>query len=264
MKEFENYLKLHVNSSKTIEEYVRRVKNFFKKFNEFNQENVNLFLQLLVEAKKSSAFNLSLASFTHYIRFLKIDIELPKTRKISNKIKDTLSRDEIEDEIFPYFADMFEDNTKRMLIVRFMMLTMMRISEIVNLKKDEIDFESRVIKINEGKGDKNRITFLPKSLVDDVKQHVQSHDSEYALNVTKSYIKHIFHKINTELNYKKHVTPHTLRHSGATQFYNETKDLEKLQDILGHESLDTTKKYIHHTIEEMKQCFDMVKYKKRK
>lgn len=262
LNEFKNYLILHTDSKRTIENYLERMKTFFKSYPKFNQENVNSYLTKLINENKNSATNLSLATFKKYALFKNIQMIFPKHRKITKKIKISLSRIEIEEEIFPYFEYLFKDYEKRKLIIRFMMLTMLRISEIVNLKKENINFENKQISILNGKGGKNRIVFLHESLIEDVKKMINQHNSPFVFNVNKGYIRYIFTQINKMLSYKKRITPHTLRHAGAKYLYTNGMPLKMLKEMLGHESLNTTDIYLDYSTEEIQKQFNKIKYKK--
>jgi len=258
---FKNYLKLHVNSEKTVKEYIGRVSHFFDKYNEFNQESINSYLTGLIDEEKKSAFNLSVASFNKYATFKKVFVEFPKYRKIQRKNYSSLTHTEIEKEIIPYFSLLFKDYEKRALIFRFMILSLMRISEIVNLKKDSIDFETGKIYVN-GKGDKNRITYIHKSIKDDLKLMVEQSTTEQAFDFNEVYIRYMFNKINDELNYKKRITPHTTRRAGARYLTDNGMNVELLKTILGHSSLDTTTLYLNYTDDEIQEEYNKIPYNK--
>ncbi|MHA1738164.1 MAG: tyrosine-type recombinase/integrase [Candidatus Heimdallarchaeota archaeon] len=263
LKEFKNYLKLQVNSEKTVKDYVDRMIYFFKHHNEFNQKTINEFLTHIIDEHLSaSTFNVTLATFKKYAKFVKIDVEFPKQRKVSKKLRATLNRDEIEKEILPYFGCIFKDGEKRKLVVRFMMLSLMRISEVTSLKKENVNFEKNQIQVINGKGAKNRITFLHKSIADDLKKEFASTEGEFAFNINNAYIRYIFTQVHTMMNYKKKISPHTLRHAGAKYLYNNNVSLKALKEILGHESLETTDRYLDFSTEEIQEQYDKVKYKK--
>lgn len=262
LNDFENYLKLHVNSFKTIGHYVGCLKKYFKEYNEFNQDNVNTYLTRYVNENKKSAFNLSLMAFKKYSDFIKTPIDFPKQKRITRKTVTSLSRDEIEKEILPYFQHMFQDYKKRMTIFRFMMLSLMRITEITTLKTEDIDFKTGRIKIKHAKGDKHRETFIHPSIKEDIYELVSNSKTELAFNISNAYITYMFIKINTELNYKKHLTPHTTRRAGAKFLRDNGIKLEQLQQILGHESLSTTGLYIISDTDEIQKSYNKIKYKK--
>lgn len=262
LKDFENYLKLHV-SEKSTKNYLERLNRFFVLYKEFNQINVNDYLQSLIGERTVSTVNLSISAFKQYCKFLKIDIEFPKMKKTYKVNRTTLTRDEVENEILPYFEMMFKDYITKKTIFRFMMLSCLRISEVVKLKK--IDFKKDIIDINQGKGGKDRQVYLHDSIYDDVYDLINKSKTESAFNITEAGIRYMFNQINTMLNYKKHITPHTLRHAGALYIYkNNGKDLRFIMNFLGHESMETTEQYINYSKEDMKEVWKMVKYKKGK
>lgn len=262
MNNFRNYLKLHVNSPKTIKLYLCCILNYFNKHKEFNQENINLYLTCLVDRNKKSAFNLAISSFKKYALFTKINIEFPKQKKITRKNVTSLSRDEIENEIFPYFDILFKDAKKRKTIFRFMMLSLMRVGEIINLKKEDINFKTRQILIKHAKGDKHRITFLHSTIKEDIFELINKSKTEYAFNIKYAYFEYMFLKINTELHYKKHITPHTTRRAGGKFLRKNGVELEYLKEMYGHESLETTGKYLISDTDEIQEAYNKVKYKK--
>jgi integrase len=262
MNKFTDYLKLNIDSSQTINLYLIWVKNYFKTYDVFNQENVNSYLTKLVDENKKYSFNTARASLKKYSLFTKIAIEFPKQKNITRKNILSLSVEEITEEIIPYFPHLFKDYHKRITILRFMMLTLMRISEIVNLKKEDIDFDTGSIWIKHAKGDKHRKTFLHPTIKADVMKVVEESKTEYAFNITQSYIRYMFTKINNELNYKQHITPHTTRRAGGKFLRKQGIKLEDLQKMFGHESLRTTGLYLISDIEEIHEAYNKIKYNK--
>lgn len=264
--DFKNYLKLNVNSEKTVERYVGVITIFLQQYSVFTQESVNSFLTSLLDKKQSpSTFNVSMCALKQYDTFKETNFHFPKQKNVAKAIKPSLNVTEIEVEILPYFSDLFQDSAKRKLIFRFMMLTMMRISEVENLRKEDINFETKRISILNAKGNKNRVTFLHKSIAEDLKNVLNEHNEESAFNIKRKYVEYMFDQINTMLNYKKHLTPHTLRHAGALHFYETTHDLKALKEILGHESIETTENYIRdYQLDKIQEQYNKVKYKKGK
>jgi integrase/recombinase XerD len=264
IEDFKNYLKLHVNSEETLAKYLNVVEQFLKIHSEFNQNTVNAFLTAIVDRKNSaSTFNVYMTGLKQYAKFLNISIDFPKQKKVAKKIKASVNQHEIEKEILPYFDCMFTDPDKRKLVFRFTMLSMLRVSEVCKLKKEDIDFETNRINIINGKGNKNRVTFLHKSIAEDVKKFMLTHDDETVFNICDFYLTYMFQEINNQLNYKKNLTPHSLRHAGALHFYDTTHDLKALKEILGHENINTTENYIRgYDLDSIQQQFNKMKYKK--
>ena len=262
MNNFTNYLKLHVGSLQTADRYTKYLKQFFSKYNEFNQDNVNSFLTNCITHGRKTSFNVSISSFKHYANFTKVILEFPKSKKIIRKNMSSLTKEEIEKEILPYFPELFRDSKKRETIFRFMILSMMRKGEVINLKKQDVDFDTMKISIKSGKGDKDRITFLHESIKNDMIELINQSQTNYVFNIKKEYIEYMFRIINEKLQYKKHITPHTTRRAGAKFMVEQGIRVDHLQIILGHKSLETTRLYIETDIDEIHEAYKKIKYKK--
>lgn len=263
--EFQNYLIRKYPQSKTVQNYIERLNNFFTKYSEFNQTNVDKFITELALKNKLNAQKLSIYAFKQYAEYSKIQIIFNKAPRIRTKEKISLTLDEIENELLPYFHSLFQtDANLKIFIFRFMVLTMLRISEVLSLQKIDVNLTDNQINLNCGKGRKVRSVPLHSILKHDLKKHIENSKGEQLFNVNKQYIENIFEVINEKLRYKKHITPHTLRRSGAKAYYQQTKDLEGLQKILGHESIITTQVYIGSNIDDVKENFKNFKYPKRK
>jgi integrase/recombinase XerD len=288
LSEFKNYLISKFGQSKTVENYYFRLTHFFKSYNEFNQENARVYLTNLCGQGKISANNLSIHAFNHYKLFLGVTFDAGTTQKTSSPQKVGLSIDEIEKEILPYFSQLFSNDVeKRVYIFRFMVWTMLRISEIVNLKKKDIDFKNEIINVH-GKGHQYRqVPFLNKQVGIGLKKYCEISKSDYVFYTTEASIKYIFDIINSELRYRKKaetvsevpadeeakkeeknieyigtkITPHLLRHTGAKIYFKQTGDIMALKNILGHSSISTTQKYIAYGIEDVKEASKGYKYK---
>jgi integrase len=214
LNDFQNYLKLNIDSINGRIQYWHRMKLFFKSQTEFNQKTINKFLANCVDQKlKPSTFNGYMTAVKHYARFLKLEIEFPKQKQPTKGKKDFLTLKELEEELFPYFNILFpNDCERRKWIVRLMFTSGLRPCEVVNLKKEDLNFEEQYILVKDTKDKEDRKTFLESSLTPFLKQEIANSQTDYIFNITQGYIKYIFKKINDELHYKKHVNPYLLRH----------------------------------------------------
>lgn len=113
----------------------------------------------------------------------------------------------------------------------------MRVSEVVNLKKENIDRGQRLIRIKQAKGDKDRNIPLPPQATRGL-SHIPLKCGVRALQIA---IKHYGKKI-----LDKDIHFHTLRHSGATHYLNKKKwATRQVQVLLGHSKIQTTEIYTH-------------------
>ncbi len=149
--------------------------------------------------------------------------------------------------------------------------TGVRVSELVALNMDDIDFLGEVVHIR-GKGKKERITPIGTSALQ-VIQHYMEFRNKRARNNPNFDSKVLFvnkhgHRLSTRSVRRKmdkylkmagldpSISPHTLRHSFATHMLNNGADLRSVQELLGHQSLSTTQVYTHLTTKKLKEVYD--------
>jgi integrase/recombinase XerC len=149
--------------------------------------------------------------------------------------------------------------------------TGIRVSELVALNMDDIDFLGEVVHIR-GKGKKERITPISSSALQAI-QHYMEFRNKRAQNNGSFDAKVLFvnkhgHRLSTRSVRRKMdkylkmagldpaISPHTLRHSFATHMLNNGADLRSVQELLGHQSLSTTQIYTHLTTRKLKEVYD--------
>jgi site-specific recombinase XerD len=243
---FENYLKLNIDSSNSRKIYLSRVKLFFKSYSDFNQTNVDGFLASCIDKNlKANTFNGYKIALLHYSRFLKQTIEFPKQKKPIKSKKAFLTLVELENELIPYFNDIFSrDVEKRKLIVRLMFCSGLRPCEVVNLKKEDLDFTNNWIIVKDTKNKTDRITMLVPNLHTELKEMCANSKTEYVFNISKTFIKYTFVQLNEMLSYKKHLNPYQLRHGFCHYCLQQGIDLKRVKEMMGHWDIKMTEEYL--------------------
>ena len=149
--------------------------------------------------------------------------------------------------------------------------TGMRVSEIVALNMDDVDFLGEVIHIR-GKGKKERLAPIGSSALQSIQHYIEfrnrrmANDSSFDSRVlfankhgqrlsTRS-VRRKMDKYLTMAGLDPAISPHTLRHSFATHMLNNGADLRSVQELLGHQSLSTTQVYTHVTTAKIKNVYD--------
>lgn len=149
--------------------------------------------------------------------------------------------------------------------------TGIRVSELVSLNMDDIDFLSEVIHIR-GKGKKERITPISSSALQAIQHYMEfrnkraqsnNHFDARVLFVNKHGQRLSTRSVRRKMDkYLKMagldpaISPHTLRHSFATHMLNNGADLRSVQELLGHQSLSTTQVYTHLTTRKLKEVYE--------
>lgn len=156
------------------------------------------------------------------------------------------------------------------LILEVLYATGVRASELVNIKLDDIDFYKKEIRIL-GKGNKERIVEfgdycleIIKMFINDGRQKIlKKHNTtncyliinEHGKKLTTRGVEKIIDNIVKKASLKKHISPHMLRHTFATHLLNEGCDILTVQELLGHESLETTQIYTHVSNEKLRETY---------
>lgn len=156
------------------------------------------------------------------------------------------------------------------LILEVLYATGIRVGELVNIKLDDVDFYRKEIRIL-GKGNKERIAefgdyclammnlFLDDGRKKILAKHGVTSDyliiNEHGKKITTRGVELLIDKMVKEASLKKHVSPHMLRHSFATHLLNNGCDILTVQELLGHESLESTAIYTHVSNERLKAVY---------
>ena len=153
------------------------------------------------------------------------------------------------------------------IIVLVFYSTGMRLAELVGLDDDNIDFDTRVIKVL-GKGSKQRLIPFTDELEEGLKIYVARRDAEVVRKdkaffvdqrgqrVKRGAVQNSVRASLAKVTSMKKRSPHVLRHTFATAMLNNEAGLESVKKLLGHESLSTTEIYTHTTFEQLKKIYD--------
>lgn len=159
-------------------------------------------------------------------------------------------------------------NLRNAAILELLYATGIRVGELTSLNIQDINFDSRTIKVT-GKGNKQRIVpfgipaqkALHKWIYADGRKILLQNSSETAIfigtrgsRIDQRIVRKIVHDAAKSANVPD-ISPHALRHSAATHMLNGGADLREVQELLGHSSLNTTQRYTHVSIEALKNRY---------
>ncbi|MFA5020244.1 MAG: site-specific tyrosine recombinase/integron integrase [Candidatus Pacearchaeota archaeon] len=261
LKKLEIELKISKNSKYTIRNYLKANELLFKSSEKFpddiSEEDVKSFLAENMSDKASSSIILFLAAIKYaYINILKKDITSGiKRPKKENHIPTVLTKEETK-----LLLNSCE-NQKSKLMLSLMYSAGFRVSELVNLKIEDINFEEKIGQIRQAKGRKDRVFNIPEFLLIKLKQHVEKQkiiNQKYVFTgpngkLSERNIQKIVSLTSKKSGIKKLVHCHTLRHSFATHLLESGVDIRMIQELLGHANLSTTQIYTHISTEQLKK-----------
>lgn len=276
IEKYIRYLEIERNASAhTIFNYRRDLEEFKKFIGEAEIENLDYlvirkFLSALKERRlKNSSISRKLSCIRSFFKFLNREGLLkndPSTAISSPKLERHLPIFLTEDEVTkliesPDAKEVF--GLRDRAILETFYSTGMRISELVGLNIENIDFFGGVVKVM-GKGKKERLVPIGDKALRIIREYINKNKQPPAavfLNkngkrITVRGVRLILDKYIRRTALREDVSPHSLRHSFATHLLNRGADLRSVQELLGHANLSTTQIYTHLTTEKLKSVYD--------
>ena len=234
-------------SHHTIKNYSYIIKMLLKFIDgrKITKSLVNEFILKLKETCSNNTVYTYVNCISKYLSFLEIDltVSLPKTEK---KLPEFLTQKEIQ-MLFSCIK-----KKRDLMIIRLLYVSGLRVSELLNIQKGDI--EGNEIKIRQGKGGKDRIVFIDDKTTQALEKFAKN--DGFVFTITARTVQLLVKKYCETAGIKKNVTPHTLRHSFATHLLQNGADIVVIKNLLGHASLSTTQIYTHVTDDYKKKTFE--------
>lgn len=260
---FEKQLSKSDLAKNTVTSYVWTVKYFLAHYKEFNRKNLLAYKGYLMENFKPQTVNLRLQGINKYLEFIKKDKLKMKFVKVQQK---NFLENVISNEDYKFLKTQLKSDgyMEWYFVVWFMAATGARVSELLQIKAEHVVVGHLDIY---SKGGKLRRLYIPKNLQREAKQWLADRGistgyiflNRYGERITTRGIaiqlKHFADKygLNREVVY-----PHSFRHRFAKNFLDKFNDLALLADLMGHESIETTRIYLRRTATEQRQIVDKV------
>ena len=136
-------------------------------------------------------------------------------------------------------------------IISLMLHCGLRVSEVADLRPGNINITKGKLRVESGKGSKDRDLAIPEYLIDLLNSWRKKRPEGLFFfstldgkKLSVRYLQQMVKRYGQKAGINKNISPHTLRHTYATQYYRQTKDIETLRRILGHSDISTTTIYI--------------------
>ncbi|MBT5549982.1 MAG: tyrosine recombinase XerC [Nitrospina sp.] len=292
IQEFKNYLLVEKNASPhTLDGYLNDIAQFqgfliqsghaiesgTLQIEKIDRLAVRSFMGYLYEKKLSgTSMRRKLSTLSSFFRFLcregTLENNVAKTvpaPRVQNKLPSYFSVDEMFRLLQLPEGEGFLPVRDRAMLELFYSCGL-RISELVGLTLEDINLDSRMVKVL-GKGGKERLLPLGRHCVEALKIYlsvrmdkilkVDPGTDKLFLNhrgagITVRGMRKVVEKYIKQGNFPGGVSPHSIRHSFATHLLEGGADLRSIQELLGHSSLSTTQKYTHLTLDRLSETYD--------
>ena len=261
--EFKHFLVQQNLAENTVNSYAFTVENYFVNYNEITKHNLLAYKGMLVEKYKPKTINLRIQGINKYLEFIKKDKFKLKFVKIQQK---TYLENVISNSDYEFFKNQLkkDKNMDWYFVVRFLGATGARVSELIQFKVEHVKVGYIDLYT---KGGKIRRIYIAKRLQKAALEWLEtkSKDSGYIFcnkhgdRLTTRGIAHqlkelaIKYKMNPNVIY-----PHSFRHRFAKNFLEKYNDIALLADLMGHESIETTRIYLRRTSEEQQEIVNNV------
>ncbi len=249
-------LKLRGSSPRTISSYLFFIKPFLETIDNpetINLDKVKIFLAGLIDRYSNKSRSLAVSSLRFFFKRVVdrpdifVKLEVPKKEK---KLPSVLSSGEVKSLIDA------TEHVKSKLILKMLYSSGIRVSELVNLQSKDLDFQQNIGWVRKGKGSKDRIFKIAESINNSLQKWIKKNPGKFLFSqnkpMTPRNIQLLIKTAAKKAEINKKVTPHTLRHSFATHLLENGENLLVIQQLLGHENLETTRIYTHISQDQIK------------
>lgn len=247
--------------------------NDIKRYSDVEYQDIRLFINYLFDLKyNNKTISRIISSLRSFFKFLKANdyiksnpMLLVSNPKLEKKLPKYLNFDETEK-----LLNAFDDSKigiRNTLILEMLYSTGIRVSEIINIKVNDISMEGKYIKIL-GKGSKDRIVYFGTRCFELINKYMNqcysflNKDnlpylflSKKGKKISDRAVRKIVDDASQIVGIKLKISPHVLRHTFATHMLTDGADLRSVQELLGHENLSTTQIYTHLTNEKIRNVY---------
>jgi len=262
-EDFELYLRQGNMAENTINAYLYAIKEYYSRHRELNKRNLLIYKTYLIETFKPKTVNLRIQAMNKYLECIK----KPRLRLKSVKVQQRSYLENVisnADYIFLKNKLKRENNLTWYFVVRFLAATGARVSELIQIKVEHVQIGYYDIYT---KGGKIRRIYIPKTLRKEAAEWlIKSNRTSGYLFLNRFGERITTRGIAQQLkNYavkyglnEKVVYPHSFRHRFAKNFLEKFNDISLLADLMGHESIETTRIYLRRSSAEQQEIVDRV------
>ena len=262
-EKFERHLKGTNLSENTISSYTFALKQYSEQYGEITKKNLRQYKVWLIENYKPKTVNLRLRAINCYLECIgKESRKLPYVRVQQKAFLENV----ISEADYEYFKNRLKKDDEMFwyFVIRFLAATGARVSELIQIKVEHIKIGHLDLY---SKGGKLRRIYIPKSLQSEAlswlaEKHQESGFiflNKYGNRITTRGISGQLKKLAVRYDIDPAVVyPHSFRHRFAKSFLERCNDIAFLADLMGHESIETTRIYLRKTATEQREIVDNI------
>ena len=262
-EKFERHLRGTNLSENTISSYLFAIKQYSEQYGEITKKNLRQYKVWLIESYKPKTVNLRLRAINCYLESInKEKLKLPFVRVQQKAFLENV----ISEADYEYFKNSLKKDGELFwyFVIRFLAATGARVSELIQIKAEHIRLGHLDLY---SKGGKLRRIYIPKTLQNEALSWLNDKNQEsgfiflnkYGKRITTRGIASQLKKLASRYGIDTAVVyPHSFRHRFAKSFLERCNDIAFLADLMGHESIETTRIYLRKTATEQREIVDKI------
>ncbi len=262
-EKFERHLRGTNLSENTISSYLFAIKQYSEQYGEITKKNLRQYKVWLIESYKPKTVNLRLRAINCYLESInKEKLKLPFVRVQQKAFLENV----ISEADYEYFKNSLKKDGELFwyFVIRFLAATGARVSELIQIKAEHIRLGHLDLY---SKGGKLRRIYIPKTLQNEALSWLNDKNQEsgfiflnkYGERITTRGIASQLKKLASRYGIDTAVVyPHSFRHRFAKSFLERCNDIAFLADLMGHESIETTRIYLRKTATEQREIVDKI------
>lgn len=261
--QFESYLRRENLSESTIITYISAVKSYFTQYNDISKDNLLAYKGYLMESYKPKTVNLKVQAMNKYLYYKEQQPLQLKNVKIQQK---NFLENVISNADYQYLKKKLKQdgNMEWYFVVWFLAATGARVSELIQIKAEHVELGYLDLY---SKGGKLRRVYIPEKLKREAKIWMDQNQitsgylfkNRYGERISTRGVGQQLKRYAIKYGLDPDVVyPHSFRHRYAKNFLEKYNDISFLADLMGHESIETTRIYLRRTATEQQSLIDKI------
>ena len=261
--QFESYLRRENLSESTIITYISAVRSYFTQYNDISKDNLLAYKGYLMESYKPKTVNLRVQAMNKYLYYMEQQPLQLKNVKIQQK---NFLENVISNADYQYLKKKLKQdgNMEWYFVVWFLAATGARVSELIQIKAEHVELGYLDLY---SKGGKLRRVYIPEKLKREAKVWMDQNQitsgylfkNRYGERISTRGVGQQLKRYAIKYGLDPDVVyPHSFRHRYAKNFLEKYNDISFLADLMGHESIETTRIYLRRTATEQQSLIDKI------
>lgn len=261
LRDFRRFLKVRMGlDEKTVEDHAYMAGKFLDRFEEVipdKEKARRLKEEMMDQEYSSSHINNTMKAIQYYYQMHDIDFSFKRLKR-PKQLPEVLTENEVKR--IQYACNTYRDYA----IVKTLASSGVRASELCNLDVSDANLDERKLRITQGKGRKDGVSMISETCAEAIREYLRRRDdnkkplflSMTGERLTRSGLLQLVKRLGKRANLDRNITVHMFRHYFGTQLISNGADLSIVKELMRHEDVGTTMKYVHLASDTIQEHYD--------